>query len=119
MSERIEEDGYIVVRRTGKEKLSDHIDIKTDNWSIGSKKKLKASVRHKMKRIYVGILEELDKEHELGNIDKSTFKKMRSKILNIGNDQIRHMETELDSRYNIEALNYHIQFKVIGSDGDI
>jgi len=117
MSERIEEDGYIVIRRSGKEKLSDHIDIKTDNWSVGSKKKLKVSMRHKMKRIFVSILELLDKEHEVGNIDTKTHKRLRSRILNIGNDQIRHMETELDSRYNVEALNYHVEFKVIGPDG--
>ena len=119
MSERVEEDGFIVVRRSGKEKLSDHIDVKTDNWSVGSKKKLKASIRHKMKRIWVGLLEELDKELEGGNIDKKTHKRLRSRILNIGNDQIRHMEAELDSRYNIEALNYHVEFKVIGPDGGI
>jgi len=61
-SERIEEDGYITIRRSGKEKLSDHIDIKEDNWSVGSKKKLKVSMRHKMKRIFVGILDMLDNE---------------------------------------------------------
>lgn len=116
MSERIEdkENGYITVRRSGKEKLSDHIDIKTDNWSVASKKKLKASVRHKMRRIFVGILSELDRELSDGTIDKKTHGRLRSKILGIGNDQVRHMETELDSRYNIEALNYHVQFKVVG-----
>jgi len=115
-SERIEEDGYITIRRSGKEKLSDHIDIKEDNWSVGSKKKLKVSMRHKMKRIFVGILDMLDNERELGNINISPkdFKRVRSRILSIGNDQIRHMEEEIDARYNVEALNYHVQFKVIG-----
>lgn len=118
MSERIEdaESGYVVVRRSGKEKLSDHVDLKNDNWSIASKNKLKASMRHKMSRIYVGILEVLDKEHTSGNIDEATRRRMRNRILGIGNDEIRSMETELDSRYNVEALNYHIQFKVIGQN---
>jgi hypothetical protein len=113
MSERIEdrENGYVVVRRTGKEKLSDHIKIKEDNWSIASKNKLKASMRHKMNRIFVGILELLDKEKASGNIDRETGKRMRNRILGIGNDEVRSMETELDARYNIEALNYQIEFR--------
>jgi hypothetical protein len=119
MSERIVEDGYITIRRSGKDKLSDHIDVKVDNWSVGSKKKLKVSMRHKMKRIFVGILDMLDKEQESGNIniDKKAYKAIRSRILSIGNDQVRHMEDEIDARYNVEALNYHVQFKVIGQDG--
>ena len=118
MSERIEdrENGYVVVRRSGKEKLSDHIHVKDDNWSIASKNKLKASTRHKMRRIFVGILELLDKEKANGNIDEATKKRMRTRILGIGNDEVRSMETELDARYNVEALNYHIQFKIIGQD---
>lgn len=115
-SERIKdkENGYVTVRRSGKEKLSDHIDIKTDNWSLASKKKLKASTRHKMRKIFVGILGVLDTEKANGTIDADTHKRLRSKILGIGNDQVRHMEAELDSRYNVEFLNYHVQFKVIG-----
>jgi len=118
VSERIEdrENGYVVVRRSGKEKLSDHVDIKDDNWSIASKNKLKASMRHKMRRIFVGILELLDKEKASGKIDKETGRRMRTRILGMGNDEVRSMETELDSRYNVEALNYHIQFKIIGQD---
>jgi len=94
-------------------RLGKHVDKKTDNWSDKSKKKLKASVRHKMKRIYVGILDALDKERADGLLEDETFKKLRSKILNIGNDQIRNMESELDNQYNIEFLNYHIDFKII------
>ena len=93
-------------------RLGKHIERNTDNWSMGSKKKLGASIRHKMKRIYVGILDALDKERISGNIDEDSAARLRSKILNIGNDQIRNIELELD-RYNVEALNYHIDFKVI------
>ena len=116
MSERIEDGGYIVIRRSGKDKLSNHIKLAEDNWSIGSKKKLKVSMRHKMKKIFVGILYELDREKLNGSIDKETFKRIRSRVLNIGNEQVRNMEIELDSRYNIEALNYHVEFKVVGSN---
>jgi hypothetical protein len=117
VSERIEDkkNGYIVVRRSGKEKLSDHIKVKDDNWSIASKNKLKASMRHKMRRIFVGVLKELDLEKAHGNISEDTHRRLRSKVLGIGNDGVRNMEAELDSRYNIEALNYHIQFKVMGA----
>ncbi len=94
-------------------RLGKHIEHKRDNWHDKSKKKLKASIRHKMKRIYVGILDSLDKERADGKLDESTFKKLRSKILNMGNDQIRNMESELDNQYNIEFLNYHIDFKII------
>ena len=116
MSERIEEGGYITIRRSGKDKLSNHIDLKTDNWSVGSKKKLKVSIKHKMKRIFVPMLDLLDKELADGNINDETFQRLRKRILNIGNDQIRNMEMEMDARYNIEALNYHIEFKVIGEE---
>lgn len=97
-------------------RLSQHTEKRTDNWSVGSKKKLKASMRHKMRRIFVGVLDALDAEKSSGNIDPATAAKLRSKILNIGNDQIRNMEMELEDRYNVEALNYHIDFKVIGKD---
>jgi len=93
-------------------RLGKHKEVKTDNWSVGSKKKLVASTRHKMKRIYVGVLDALDKELSDGNIDKETFQRVRSKILNIGNDQIRNMELELQ-RYNVEFVAYHVDFKVI------
>ena len=94
-------------------RLGKHIDKKENNWFDKSKKKLKASIRHKMKRIYVGVLDSLDKERADGKMDDATFRKLRSKILNMGNDQIRNMESELDNQYNIEFLNYHIDFKII------
>lgn len=118
MSERIEdkEKGFVAIRRDAKDRLSNHINLATDNWSVGSKKKLKASMRHKMKKIYVGILDSLDKEKLSGNIDEETFRRIRSRVLNIGNEQIRNMEAELDARYNIEALAYHVEFKVVGDN---
>lgn len=103
--------GLYVRRRT--DKLSDHIEHNTNPWYIASKRKLKSSVRHKMKRIFVGILDALDKEKENGQIDSEVYRRLRSRVLNAGNDQIRNMEIELDERYNIEALNYHIQMKVV------
>lgn len=99
-------------------RLSRHTEIKADNWSVGSKKKLKASMRHKMRRIYVGILDALDKEKTDGLVDSEAAARLRSKILNIGNDQIRNMEMEIEERYNVEAVNYHIDFKVIGTGDD-
>ena len=113
MSERIEDSGYIVVKRGKGDKLSDHIKLKEDNWSVGSKKKLVASTRYKMRRIFVGLLDVLDKERDAGNISHGTYRRMRSYVLNLGNDQVRAMETELSSRYNVEFLNYHVEFKVL------
>jgi hypothetical protein len=95
------------------DKLSDHIEKKTDPWSVASKRKLKASMRHKIKRTFVPLLDAIDKEKADGKIDSATHRRLRSKALNSGNDQIRNMEMEIDSRYNVEALNYHIEFKVI------
>lgn len=97
-------------------RLGKHIEKNTDNWYVKSKKKLSASVCHKMKRIYVGILEILDREKADGKIDDKTFRRLRSEVLNIGNDQVRRVKAELEESYNIEYLNYHIQFKVIGVD---
>jgi len=104
-----------VRRRKGR--LSDHIELSQDPWYLASKRKLKASVEHKMKRIFVGVLEVLDNEKSSGNISDDTFRHLRQKILNIGNDQIRNMKIELDGRYNIESLNYHVEFKVQQEEG--
>lgn len=98
--------------RKRKGKLSDHVELSEDPWYVASKRKLKASIEHKMKRIFVGTLEALDNEKSSGKISDETFKRLRQKILNIGNDQIRTMRMELDSRYNVESLNYHVEFKV-------
>ena len=115
-SERIEAGPYRIVKR--KDKLRNHIDKNTDNWSISSKNKLRASVRHKMKRIYCGFLDALDKELDDAKIDRKTLKRLRSCALNYGNDQIRNFETELDRSYNIEFINYHIEFRALGAGRD-
>ncbi len=94
-------------------RLGKHVEHNTTNWFDKSKKKLKAGIRYRMKRIYVGLLDSLDKERADGKLSEETFRKLRSKILNMGNDQIRNMEMELDNQYNIEFLNYHIDFKII------
>ena len=99
-------------------RLSKHTEINRDNWSVGSKKKLKASMRHKMRRIYVGFLDALDAEKTRGLISSEVAARLRSKALNMGNDQIRNMEMEIEERYNVEAINYHTEFKVLGKDKD-
>jgi len=98
-------------------RLSRHVEKKETNWHISSKKKLKASQEHKMKRIYVGILDLLDLEEKSGNMDSERKTALRSKILNIGNDQIRNMRKEIDDRYNVEFIPYHMEFKVIPVEG--
>lgn len=98
---------------TGQGRLSKHTDKKTDNWSVSSKKKLKAAVEHKMNRIFVGILDVLDTAKIEGKMEEDEFQKIRSKILNIGNDQIRNIRKELDDRYNVEFIPYQIEFKII------
>ena len=55
-------------------RLGNHIDKAEDNWSISSGKKLKASMRFKMKKIYTSILNELDNEKSNGKIDLDIFK---------------------------------------------
>lgn len=102
-----------IYKRKRKGKLSDHIEHNTDDWWVASKRKLKNSMKHKIKRTFVPILDALDKEKSEGKIDDATYKRLRSCALNAGNDQIRNMEIEIDNRYNIEALNYHIQFRVM------
>jgi hypothetical protein len=92
--------------------LSEHVEFKNDKWSVGSKKKLKVSLRNKMKRIFVGILNLLDNERLQGNISDRDASRLRSHILDIGNDQIRNMERELDERYNIEFMPYSIEFRL-------
>ena len=98
-------------------RLGKHVEKKKDNYSIGSKKKLKASIEHKMKRIYVGILDALEKEKFSGNINTELFNTLRSKILNMGNDQIRSIRKELDDRYNVEFLTYQVILPVKPLEG--
>ena len=86
--------------------LEKHTEVKEDNYSIGSRQKLKAAMRHKLKRTFVGALAAI--EAELGPAETERFKRIRSQILSIGNDQIRNMETELE-RYNIEFIPYQIK----------
>lgn len=95
-------------------RLSKHIEKKTDNYSVGSREKLKASIRHKIRRTFVGALDVLEKELASLGIakDSDTFKSMRKKILSIGNDQVRNMEVELE-KYNIEFIPYHIELTAL------
>jgi hypothetical protein len=86
-------------------RLEKHAEKKEDNYSIGSRQKIKAAFRHKLKCTFVGALAAV--EQEIGSTDKEMFKRIRSKILSIGNDQIRNMEIELE-RYNIEFIPYQI-----------
>ncbi len=103
--------------------LEKHIEKKIDNYSIGSRQKLKAAMRHKVKRTFVGALDAIEKELGVpaSKENEELFKKLRSKILSIGNDQIRNMEVELE-RYNIEFIPYHVKFipldKIEEAQGD-
>lgn len=101
----------------GRGRLSKHIEAKTDNWAVSSKKKIKASVGHKIKRVFVSILDLLDNEKLCGNISEESFRSLRSKIFNIGNDQIRNINKELDERYNVEFIPYHFELKVVPVEG--
>ena len=88
--------------------LEKHTEKKQDNYSIGSRQKLKAAMRHKIKRTFVAALDAV--ETELQPNERDRFKRIRGKILSAGNDQVRNMETELE-RYNIEFIPY--QFKIL------
>ena len=87
-------------------RLGKHIEKKEENYYKGSREKLKASMRHKIKRTFVGALDAVEKEID----DKELFRKIRSRILSIGNDQIRNMEMELE-KYNVEFIPYQVTFK--------
>lgn len=91
-------------------RLGKHVEEKKDNWFLASKKKLSKAVEHKIKRIYVGILDALDKEVVAGNITKEVSSRMRSRVLNIANDQIRNVQLEME-KYNVEFRPYHIRFE--------
>lgn len=102
--------------------LREHRDKKTDKYFVGSREKLKAAMRHKIKRTFVGALDAV--ERELSNWDFSKEEKerflssIRKRILGNGNDQLRNMEAELE-KYNIEFIPYHIEFRIItGGDNE-
>jgi|SRR5690606_14192227 len=93
--------------------LKKHLEKKTDKYSIGSREKLKAAMRHKIKKTFVSCLNLIESELVDKNIvSDETFRTIRSKVLDIGNDQVRNMENELE-KYNIEFIPYHIELKVI------
>lgn len=92
--------------------LKEHTDKNGDRWSVGSRNKLKASMRYKIRRVFAACLDIIEHELELSKNDKGQFDKIRKKILGIGNDQIRNMEAELE-RYNISYIPYHIDMEVI------
>lgn len=104
--------------------LREHTEKRMDNWSRGSKEKLKASMRHKLKRVFVGCLDAIEKELGVGvglpdnDRNEVAFRKMRNKILGIGNDQIRNMEMELEERYNVEFIPYDITLKTLPREGE-
>jgi len=100
-----------------KGQLGKHLEKKDDNYSLGSREKLRAAMRHKLKRTFVGCLDAMEREFLNGSLeDKEKFKRIRGRILSIGNDQIRNMEVELE-KYNVEFIPYHVEFRVI-EDGD-
>ena len=96
--------------------LKKHTEKKMDRYSLGSRKKLGASVKHKITRTFVGALDAVESEISKLNIPESMsigFKNaVRRKILGMGNDQIRNIEVELE-QYNIEFIPYHLEMKVI------
>lgn len=96
--------------------LREHIEKRTEKYWLGSKEKLKAAMRHKIKRSFVGSLDAIEREldeWEFNEEDKELFMNaVRRRILGNGNDQIRNMEAELE-KYNVEFIPYHIEFRVI------
>lgn len=93
-------------------RLSKHTERKDDNWSVGSKKKLVAFTTNKIKKLYVSVLQALDKEFEEGNISEEVRERLRSKTLNVGNAQVRSVSGAIKERYNIEFIPYHIEMPV-------
>jgi len=92
--------------------LGKHLEKKDDKYSLGSREKLRAAMRHKIKRTFVGCLDAAERELMGGSPeDVERFKRIRGRILSLGNDQIRNMEAELE-KYNIEFIPYHIEFKI-------
>ena len=92
-------------------KLGD-ISKKEDDYSVGSNKRLANNIEKRMKSIYKSSLDyiELYMGHE------EDFKLIRSKILGIGNDQIRSMRDDIENNYNVELIPQRIDFTVNGKD---
>lgn len=88
-----------------------------------SKKRLSESISKKIRTTMIGALDEIEKEFgELWGKDKRTltekelelktrYEKLRSKILDRGNNQIRNAESEL-TQYNVKWNRYQIELKV-------
>jgi len=92
--------------------LKEHIEKNVSSYFVGSRAKLAASMRHKIRRTFIAALECL--EDELG-ADSEQFRRLRKDILREGNDQIRNMEAELE-KYNIEFIPYHVEFRTRSVD---
>jgi hypothetical protein len=93
--------------------LGEYKEKRHDKYAKGSSKKLRAAMKHKIKRTFIGTLDALEQELRASNIPnwEDVFKKMRARILTIGNDQLRNVDIEID-KYNVEFIPYHIEFKL-------
>lgn len=96
--------------------LREHTEKKHDKYFVGSREKLKAAIRHKIKRTFVGALDAIERELDAWDFtakEREQFMAaVRRRVLGNGNDQIRNMEAELE-KYNIEFIPYHIEFRML------
>jgi len=78
-----------------------------------SKKRLKSAVNKKMTTIMIGSLAIIEEELVKNSSDielQSVYDIVRQRILDLGNNQIRNVNLEIDS-YDIESNRYQFNFR--------
>lgn len=83
-------------------------EILFDQYHLDSKTALLNNIEKKMKSIFVGCLTLI----EFSDVfSEDELKKIRTMILDLGNDKVRSIRREILQRYNVSFVPHQIMFK--------
>lgn len=99
---------------------SDYKKLRDQNYKVESKDRLSKIMRKKIQTTMIGALSSIeenlgflwDGDEEQHKLYKEIYDKIRSEILDKGNNQARNIDAEL-SHYDVEWLKYTITMPVI------
>ena len=101
-------------------KNSDYKRARDQNYKLESKDRLSKIMRKKIQTTMIGALSSIeenlgflwDGDEEQHKLYKELYEKIRSEILDKGNNQARNIDAEL-SHYDVEWLKYSMTMPVI------
>lgn len=93
------------------DKLRDHLDFNENPYFVASKRSLVNFVKNRISKTWVAALAAIEEAVKAGDLSAEKYEEIRREILNAGNQEARKCEKEIRERYNVEKLNYHIEFR--------